>query len=460
MFYLATFFMFSMGLVLLSLWYSIQARWREGMWLVWLMSMLIMPTGLKYIPTGGFIVNFPMVAGVACLIGYLVSPAPLPRYRFMLSDVAAVLAPLMSIASMLSHGDLTPMAIPSELTRWLLPYYMGRIFLSSSADIPKISRIVARICLLNAFLGVFEAFSHISLTTKLLGIWSIPEAERMGLTRAHNFFNHPIGMGQVMLLMLPWCIEASRKRGRKGVRRLFYPAINFVAICSTLTRGAILGFFEALYLDFYSRSRYRAFMGVALAIFAVVVVLGEDFAISALASMAGEDETGTQIVMIQGEPHMYNSARHRMLQYKIFASGLDSAGLLGLGPMGLQHYMSINNVSFIFSRSLDSHYILSTLITGYGFLWSFHLITVLMIYRFGKVAWAKTGPYALLASGLFGASIVGAIAWLSTYLTWDICVVYIFYSGLACNVELLDRESRRTARHELISAPTNVGGPA
>ncbi|WZO96683.1 hypothetical protein EP7_003688 [Isosphaeraceae bacterium EP7] len=444
MLYTICFFAFSAGIILLNLWYALQRRWREGMWVVWLMSLLILPGALRFVPTGGFVINFPMVAGLSCLISYLVSPVPLPRYRFMISDVAAVLAPIAILASQFSHNEQTPMSIPSAFCQWLLPYVMGRIFLVSADDIPKVSRIVGGLCVVNALIGLFEAVTHVSLSTKLLGVWYLTEGGRFGMSRAHNFFGHPITMGQVMVMMLPWCLVASRKTSRSRIGKWFYPGMNLLAIVTTLTRGAILGFFESLYLIAFTRSRHRFLMGLALAVAAAGLVLGEEMAISVIASMGGEDETGNSMIFIEGEPYMYNSARHRILQYKVFAVALRDAGMTGLGP-DLQGYMSRYNVAGVFSRSIDSHYILSTLQSGYFFLFSFHLITVCMIYRYGKIAWAKVGPYAPLASGLFAASIVGTVTWLSVFLTWELGIIYIFYSGLACNLEVLERQRLRAA---------------
>jgi hypothetical protein len=447
MLYTISFYLFSLLIVLINLWYSLQGRWREGLWIVWLMALLILPNGLSIVPTGGFVITFSLVAAFSSLFSYLLSPVPLPRLRFMLSDVAAVLAPVALIISQFAHGVQTPMSIPSALFQWLLPYLIGRIFIVSPADIPKIGRIVGLLCLVNALLGVFESVSNISLSTHLLGLWHLREGGRFGFARAQNFFGHPNVLGLVMMLMLPWCIEASRRPGKKGLRVWLLPAIDLVAIVTSLSRGSIIAFFESLYIITFVRSRYRAAMGLMLVVAAAGLVLGEEMAISSIASMGGEDETGDSIVFIEGEPHMYNSARHRLLQYRVFAGALRDAGLNGLGP-DIYGFMTRNNVAGVFTRSIDSHYILSTLLNGYGFLFAFHLITVNMIYRFGKIAWARVGPYANLSCGLFAASIVTAVAWLSVYLNWEIGIVYIFYSGLACNLETLERERLRAASRE------------
>ena len=120
---------------------------RGGLWAVWFTAILLTPCWM-ILGAGGLTIDPRMLAAVIGLTCLVVSMGSARLRRPLLLDWLVVLLWICLNLSECLVGRFSPMTAVELGRRWLLPYLVGRVFLSSSKDIRDAARIFAPIALL------------------------------------------------------------------------------------------------------------------------------------------------------------------------------------------------------------------------------------------------------------------------------------------------------------------------
>ncbi len=442
--FLAIAFVTAAGVLLAALSSGGRSALRGG----WLVSMLILPNWIG-MSIGSLLLQLRTVAGLTALVGLAIAPdpndsdEPRARQRFLVSDALMGLLFLCMIISQLNCGRLSPLTIPDLARRWLLPYVMGRLFFASIAEIDRAMVVIVWIMTLVSCLAIFEAVAQVNLVNRMLGRTSFglldtSEGYRWGLKRAHGALDHPIFFGMMLVMILPWTLDAARRALRGAGPRWWVvtPVLMCGAIVVTVSRGAQIATLITLAVTaFFGLPRLRVLLLSLALVGGVVGYAGRDVISSALAAMAGEKEEDVTLLEIKGEEYEYTGTKHRLLLYKAYQDYIENAGWFGYGAemIGVTLEESIE----LRFTSIDNHYVLFQLQHGNAALVLFWALGLVGIYQLGRIGLRKDHPAAFLAGSLCGAVISVTIMLFSVWFSSDFGAGWLFTVGVASNLRLL-----------------------
>lgn len=256
-----------------------------------------------------------------------------------------------------------------------------------------------------------------------------------------------------LVLLLPWALEAGR-RAKAGDGPRWWRALPWLvaaALFATVSRGPQLaGMATAAVYLFFRAPRLRVPM--------LVVALGgglggyaaKDQIVDALAVVAGEKgkDAAPTLITIDGEEVEYTGTNHRVLLFRVYDDAVKRAGPVGYGS-DLRGVELEESIAQRF-ESINCHYLLFYLQTGYLGLGAFLILTAGILPNLGRLAFRRTSPLSGLAAGLFGALLAVAVMLMSVWFSPDFAGVWLFSAGVAGRLPLLARSpaaaERPTAR--------------
>ncbi len=387
---------------------------------------------------GAFLLT-PRLIAVSVAIGLLF--VVVDRWRLnkkiIFLDFFVISITLVELTSMYYSGELTVTLLAQSVASWCVPYLFGRLIATSDVakDNSEVLRIaVIVVCALAAW-GVIEAVIGINPVNTLLGRADYGASYRWGLRRAEGPLQHPIHFGNMMLMLFPWTLEAAR-RGFNAQGPSWWrlaPIIGFLGVFSSLSRGPILGLFMVVCVVVYLRlPRFRLVLVNTAIIGAAFLVLNFSGAVDTLQSSSGEkQEWGAYMVSIDGNEYEYDGTNHRLLQFLVFRGAIEDAGLFGFGTWGIKpkHIAYIEPSLRAKFWSIDNHYILMTLRSGYlglGLFIALGLTALSYSLRLGLYGDVD----GWLASGMCGALLASMILLWSVWFAPDFAFVWLTSVGL------------------------------
>ena len=411
---------------------------RRAMWIAWPVALLLLPVWMNII-VGAMRLDLRTGAAVGCLLGFLLRPERDAPTRWTSADVLMAVLVFVQVLSEHTVGLLGTLTVPDILRQWLLPYLMGRMFLGSTVDLARALRPMTRVLLIVCLFAMFEAVTKFHPVNKLLGrtygLLEQGEGYRMGLKRSQAMTDHPIFFGMMLVLLLPWGIEAAR-RARSGMGPRWWRASPWLlagALVGSVSRGPQLSaIFTALTAFFFRHPRWRT----TLLTLAVLGGAGgyaiKELLVEQLEQVAGETEENTRILIIDGEEELYSGTRHRVLLFKVYKDALDRAGMFGWG----QQMLGIQLEESIAERfgSIDSHYVMFFLQRGYSGVVPFVALQLCTLVQLGRAAWGGRGARADAAGSLFGAMLAVDVGFFSVWFSPDFGAVWLFNCGLSAKL--------------------------
>lgn len=454
-----------LALAVLVLALAVAHRPHVGLWYGWPLALLLVPSTMK-VALGSLTVDMRVVASLSVLVAFLVLPevrilallegplgpagraGPGSLGRPLLADALVLLLVAVQLASQYAADDLRPLTVPQFLCHWLLPYLMGRWYLRSPADVRRALAPLCVFCALLAACVMAESVTGLNVFDPLRA-QSRTSMRRMGLKRASGPLEHPIYLGMMLALILPWALEAAR-RARAGAGPSWWRGLPWLmggALVGTVSRGPMLTGLATLYVDAFFRRRHLRIPLAALALVAgVAAATGTEAIKDALHAVAGEAEVVEEdsIVVIDGEEVAYTGTNHRLLLYRVYAEPLAHAGWLGYGYEldGVEIEEGLRGKFW----TIDSQYILFFLRHGYLGIAAFALVSLSALASLARAAWDPGGPLSGLAGALCGALGAVTMAMFSVSMTPDYRPAWLFCVGLASNVAILTVPGRPTPR--------------
>ncbi|MDX2036737.1 MAG: hypothetical protein SFX72_08800 [Isosphaeraceae bacterium] len=416
---------------------------REALWRVWWVAALFVPNFLYYqISAFSLTERFVCVAPVLLMV--LVSPgkAGFGYLRPVPADLAALLLVLANLVSEYNVGRFKPMVLPDLLRLWLFPYVVGRVFFATGEDLHKSIPIFAKIGSAAAIYAVIEGLIKINLINKALGktfgLLESGEGYRMGLKRSQGAQDHPIFMGLVLLMMLPWAFEASRLARRAEGPRWWktVPWLVGAALFTTVSRGPQLSALVTTYLAIFFRNPKKRILLVMLAVLIGLAAYSAQAAILAIsAQISKEADEPVKIIEINGEEEEYTGTRHRMLLFKAYSEYLETAGLWGFGQ-AMSKVQLEERIALRFS-SIDSTWVMLFLQRGYAGVSAFILLTVISFMNALWVAWPARRPHAPFCGAMVGALLMMVFGLFTSWFSPDYGAVYLFTTGICARLPYL-----------------------
>jgi hypothetical protein len=420
---------------------------RGGLWWGWLAAALLVPSWL-FVHVGALNVDIRAVIAVTGLTGLLLfGRRGKPQYWLAADSVLAALV-VEQIASELEAGRLGLMTAAEVARLWLLPYLVGRWFLGSNGDLKRVLPAFAWMTLMLSLYAMVEAVTHMNPLNDLLGrIYGLLEegqGYRWGLKRAQAFFDHPIYFGYLLVLVLPWALQARRMalRGDGPCWWRFLPFFVAGALVCTASRGPLLaGVLSVCVSRLLARPRWWVpALGLSV-VAAVGMVLFQDTIVDSLALWAGENPRESVTLAIGGQEVEYTGTSHRLILMQAYEDLV-----VKLGPLGYGARLPEDKLDEIPARlrSIDDHFLFFLLQRGPLGLGLFVLLALVTLSNLARLALDARSPTADLAAGLFGAMALVTLLLVSVWFAPDFSVMWLFVAGLASNLRSLRYSSARS----------------
>ena len=152
----------------------------------------------------------------------------------------------------------------------------------------------------------------------------------------------------------------------------------------------------------------------------------------ALMVLSGEAENyakANEIIEINGKRYIYTGSTHRIILYEVWREQMESAGLFG---HDLQYKLPTGKLHKFWS--IDNHYVHSRVKRGLVGLYLFDMLTILTLYRLGRLALASDRYLSPFAGGLFGAVASLALVLFTAALTPEGLSCFYFVVGVAATI--------------------------
>jgi hypothetical protein len=187
--------------------------YRDGMKVAWFAATLAVPAWL----TVSFrSIGLDAITGVtlATVVATLARPFRGSQTRWVLCDLLVGVFVVTCALSDAVNRILIPGTVLELIRTWVLPYLVGRLFLTAWDEMRGVLPILVALVAGLSVYALFEAVSHINILAVITGKkWDLLETAegfRWGLKRAQGNTNHPIYFGLLLALTLPWALIAAR----------------------------------------------------------------------------------------------------------------------------------------------------------------------------------------------------------------------------------------------------------
>jgi hypothetical protein len=428
-------------------------------------AALVLPTWVfRYVSAINFDVR---MATTALVIGaLLLSAATWRKLHFIFADVLFGLLALSLLGSEYINDDLMPSTFLIVGSEWILPYVFGRLVCASAKDLKQLT--ACSVCAIVILCGwtMFESVTRVNPVAALFG--QPPSLQglhdlRWHLKRAEGPLQHPISLGMMLVLAMPWSLDAAHRAKHKDGPSWWQlaPWMNGVALLMSLSRGPQAALALTFYLvAFFRWPRWRT----GLLVLAITATLGtlaaREAALDFVRAWSGEREEKGH-VMIDGELIEYSGTNHRLIQFQVFYKAMKHAGWFGYGrkrttttetkTMDIPYVEPDLLVRF---WSVDNHYIVTWLRSGYLSLVLFVLLGLHALGKLIRPAFDLQGARSLMAAAMFGAIGSTMIVLSTVWLAPDFGYMWLFSVGLTCSwQQALAKSQKPTAPTPAVKSP-------
>jgi hypothetical protein len=406
---------------------------RVGLW-AGLSLALLMPTWVK-IPVNVLSLDFVTIACLTAVAGFLTMPFSKAFGRWTLCDKLMALLIALQLATLVYQGQLKPSTLCYTLAEWLLPYIIGRLAIASRDDLDGLTKWLALPMVLITVYAAIECFLHISPINAAVGRHWL-DYRRYGLSRASGPTSHPIYLGMLMTLLLPWAIWALQLARRGSAPRWFaaLPVICALGTLFAMSRGPSVALFGTLScVAFFHYHRHRVAIASGAFVLALLATVGSDMVVDGFRALERQEENQQQkMIRIDGQEVEYDGTLHRFLLFNVYDDAMWEGGLLGHGPMGSESYLSLveGDVSQVM-ESIDNHYIIHTLNFGFLGIGAFVAIALCGSWYAAQESFDSSRPTHVFTAAQAGSLAMVSLLMFTVWFAPDFRCVWLFSLGTA-----------------------------
>jgi len=386
--------------------------------------------------------NFDMRTTVCLYLTGLMAVAASVRWgaRLLLLDILVVLLTGSLMVSQSLGGDkLSPAVLWSTFAAWMLPYLLGRLAFQTIPDFRASLWVAAGVCLVFCLWAMAESLTKVNPVSALAnrGFAYGDEAQfRWGLKRAVGPLTHPIYFGLMVVMLLPWALEAYwLARQRAAVPRwwIWTPALLAGAVFFSMSRGPQAALIVALYgVAVYLLPRWRGYM-IALGMMGVLTLaVGREVAWDALHVWSAEAEPERRmLIQIDGEYVQYSGTNHRWLQFLVYREALANAGAFGYGHLQKAVAAHVPGELQLYFKSIDNQYLFMIVTCGYVGTVLFLCVAGCAIYYMVYLLQQLPRSEGRVVAANLAALVAVMLTMLTVWLASDYSFLWLFNVGMA-----------------------------
>lgn len=377
------------------------------------------------------------------LVMYCLHKKSVIRARPIPLDYAMMVLVLVHLLSDWTNTGFSFGVIARAYGEWALMYLAGRVTVQSLEDARDIMPFIVVVGSVLALLSVFEAVAGINLFEMVVGprptvVGGTPrDAMRWGLKRAFGPTRHPIYLGVLLLLLLPWLMYAASRTRRKAGPGWWVvtPAIGVAGILACGSRAPIIGVAVLFYVVAVLRlPQWRKPLIGLGGVAAMLIVMMPSLFLEGLHQWSGEKRGAT--VKVDGDDREYSATLNRVRVLEVYAPAIKKAGLLGFGteattgfpinvPVGPQHVATLKKTRFI-----DNGFVLMLLRFGWAGLAAFLAVSGLLIANQAKMSMTSRAQGQFFSAALAGATAALMLVLLTVWLPKEFCQLFLWTAGL------------------------------
>ncbi len=353
-------------------------------------------------------------------------------------------------------GALVPL---TSYLEWALPYLAGRFSVMHSGALASIRLPFACCAVVIACLALVESFANVNAWEMLFG--PVDDLVKRGRGMRYDFLyramgptRHPIFLGIVLMLMVPWAVSLIDSEGSRKLKYIGWLSLAgvVVGVLATVSRGPLLCLFlaAATALSYYSLWARR--------VFAVTIVLGAILAAVNWSSVVGfVESTGSinvrsRVVEVDGEAVAYTGSNNRLFVLEIYGPLVVRGGAMGFGTEATSSFPPNIPGLPVSARAqevlgiVDNSYILIGLRLGIVGLAFFVLMLFASIYNAFSLARNQSlvtypgGSLFLVALGSILLAV--SVEILTVFSSYDFIFWLLFTCGVVSGLTALDRKIR------------------
>ena len=332
---------------------------------------------------------------------------------------------------------------------WAFPYLAGRLALRSSVETASVTPWGAATL---AVLGLLTLVEPVLRANPYDVIFGPPgDAEfprdvmRYGVKRAMGPTEHPIFLGAVLLLLMPWAVSLWQSRQKRGLAAAAL-VLGMAGILATLSRGPVMGLMiAAVTLTAVRWPKLRWPVGVVGGLLMATVLVFPTKTALALSRLTNEDRQRTD-VEIGGVRYEMSGTLQRVQLVRAYWPAFRSAGPLGYGTRKVKGFppkvpnLPENRRTREMLRIVDNSYLLLGL--RLGWVGAGLLLAILITAAVSALRLADDRTLLGLP-GAMGSVLVAMIPLLLTvYLAYEFAFELIAVCGFAGSLASADKASR------------------
>jgi hypothetical protein len=444
-----TFWILQGILTIVILWLLSKYGMPRGLWYGWAVGMYLVSTGQARMPLGGVKIDSQVVTVVLLCLGLATSrqtPSS-PRPRWTLCDLLVGVYYLVMCISELVNGQMVLLTTVSLALPWVLPYYLGRVFLGSEREVPVLLKPLCICITIVSIVIVIQTFTGLNIIDSLCQVGVHNQYIRNGLRRGNGMAGHPISMGLIMVLQYPWAVVAAQLAKKKvgPTWWRFMPAIVVLGTLGTNSRGPVVALILTVVLSLFFTSKTLRLPIAAVALAVTMWMVGAPQQVRSMIDVFGDDTAGgaayggeARVLEIDGIEYNYTGTDHRWLLYKAYARHLVEGGLFGFGQ-GFSQKDFLDDRLFVF-RSIDNYYVELQLSNGLVGLWIFMIMQSIGVVCLLKPAWEQSESILGTLSGSFVAALASVgLLHLTVSMLGDEKTLWSFSLGVVITISQLTR---------------------
>ncbi len=391
---------------------------------------------------------------------YCFHPAGRFIRRITLIDLAVVGLVVWHIVVDWMHEGFNPWIPLRAYGEWALPFVAGWFAVMHRGSISLLAPWFAGVAVVAAVLALPEAIVGINSWELLFGevddLVKVHRGQRYGLlNRAMGPTRHPIFLGIVLLMLIPWAVSliGSEQRRRRQVFGWLSLLTIVLGMFATMSRGPLIGLVVSgvTAACFYSLWARRIF-GVAAVAGLFAVVIGWSSFIDFLDRTENTQSFGN-VIELNGVVEQYTGTRNRLFVVKVYGPLVLRGGAVGFGTTAVSSFPPNIPGLPVLARTrevlgiVDNSFILIGLrfgLVGLGLLLMLLAATIVKAYVLARQLSLVTypnGPGFLVALGsiLVGVSVVI----LSVFSSYEFFFWILFTCGVVSGLAALDLRIRR-----------------
>ena len=233
-----------------------------------------------------------------------------------------------------------PFAIAAQAYgAWMLPYAAGRYTFLHPGSLTKLSPMFVGVACIISLAAIYESFTSTNLLELIFASIddevrrpSVPRYEI--LYRAVGPVRHPIFLGIVLVLMIPWGLALLERTERCSSQQgwaLLAVLILILGVAATVSRGPMLEILIAIAFAMNIRFVWLRWITLPSAVICTLMFIALPTQSTAWLEKATGDNTYRNIIQVDGQAEIYSSTRGRLFVNRLYGPAFKSAGLIGYG---------------------------------------------------------------------------------------------------------------------------------